>query len=55
MSRFHTQQQSLCQLVSGIRKNEPLVEHAVLHHTEIIKLAHFLIFTSVDTIICTST
>ena len=33
MSTFHTQQQSLCQPVSTIMKEKPLVENAVLPQT----------------------
>ena len=44
MPTFHNQQQSLCQLVSTRMKDKPLVENAVLPHTETKKLAHPFIF-----------
>ena len=45
MPTFHTQQQSLGQLVSTSMKEKPLVENVLLAHTETKNLAHPFIFS----------
>ena len=44
MTTFHTQHQSLCQLVPTRMKEKLLVENAVLSYTETKKLRHPFIF-----------